>query len=136
MACKCQNRSTSGPLHFGAEFESGRRHRFRMSWYSKVAWSEGLFLRQHHLQQGDRYVEQFIENRTRHISPYPWGFAAIEIDRDLAHQNKFALRRASGIFQDGTPFDMPGSSPLPLAIDLPAGTEKQLIWMTMPAASV
>jgi type VI secretion system protein ImpJ len=107
-----------------------------MSWYSKVAWSEGLFLRQHHLQQGDRYVEQFIENRTRHISPYPWGFAAIEIDRDLAHQNKFALRRASGIFQDGTPFDMPGSSPLPLAIDLPAGTEKQLIWMTMPAASV
>ena len=107
-----------------------------MSWYSKVAWSEGLFLRQHHLQQGDRYVEQFIENRTRNISPYPWGFAAIEIDRDLAHQNKFALRRASGIFQDGTPFDMPGSSPLPLAIDLPAGTEKQLIWMTMPAASV
>jgi type VI secretion system protein ImpJ len=107
-----------------------------MSWYSKVAWSEGLFLRQHHLQQGDRYVEQFVENRTRHISPYPWGFAAIEIDRDLAHQNKFALRRASGIFQDGTPFDMPGSSPLPLAIDLPAGTEKQLIWMTMPAASV
>jgi type VI secretion system protein ImpJ len=107
-----------------------------MSWYSKVAWSEGLFLRQHHLQQSDRYVEQFIENRTRNISPYPWGFAAIEIDRDLAHQNKFALRRASGIFQDGTPFDMPGSSPLPLAIDLPAGTEKQLIWMTMPAASV
>ena len=107
-----------------------------MSWYSKVAWSEGLFLRQHHLQQGDRYVEQFIENRTRNISPYPWGFAAIEIDRDLAHQNKFALRRASGIFQDGTPFDMPGSSPLPMAIDLPAGTEKQLIWMTMPAASV
>ena len=107
-----------------------------MSWYSKVAWSEGLFLRQHHLQQGDRYVEQFIENRTRNISPYPWGFAAIEIDRDLAHQNKFALRRASGIFQDGTPFDMPGSSPLPMAIDLPAGTEKQLVWMTMPAASV
>jgi type VI secretion system protein ImpJ len=107
-----------------------------MSWYSKVAWSEGLFLRQHHLQQSDRYVEQFIENRTRNISPYPWGFAAIEIDRDLAHQNKFALRRASGIFQDGTPFDMPGSSPLPLAIDLPAGTEKQLVWMTMPAASV
>ena len=64
------------------------------------------------------------------------GVRGIEIDRDLAHQNKFALRRASGIFQDGTPFDMPGSSPLPLAIDLPAGTEKQLIWMTMPAASV
>jgi type VI secretion system protein ImpJ len=107
-----------------------------MSWYSKVAWSEGLFLRQHHLQQNDRYIEQLVESRTRNISPYPWGFASLEIDRDLAQQNKFALRRASGIFQDGTPFDMPASSPLPLAIDLPEGTEKQLIWMTMPAVSV
>jgi type VI secretion system protein ImpJ len=107
-----------------------------MSWYSKVAWSEGLFLRQHHLQQNDRYFERLVENRTHYISPYPWGFASLEIDRDLAQQNKFALRRASGIFQDGTPFDMPGSSPLPQAVDLPEGAEKQLIWMTMPAASV
>lgn len=107
-----------------------------MSWFSKVAWSEGLFLRQHHLQQNDRYVERLIENRVRSVTPYPWGFAAIEIDRDLAQQNKFALRRASGVFQDGTPFDMPGSSPLPLAIDVPEGSDKQLIWMTMPAASV
>ncbi|MBA3448997.1 MAG: type VI secretion system baseplate subunit TssK [Pseudaminobacter sp.] len=107
-----------------------------MSWYSKVAWSEGLFLRQHHLQQNDRYVEGLVENRTRYISPYPWGFAFLEIDRDLAQQNKFALRRATGVFQDGTPFDMPGSSPLPQAIDLPEGAEKQLVWMTMPAASV
>lgn len=107
-----------------------------MSWYSKVAWSEGLFLRQHHLQQNDRYLERLIENRVRSVSPYPWGFSAIEIDRDLAQQNKFALRRASGVFQDGTPFDMPGSSPLPLAIDLPEGAERQLVWMTMPAAAV
>ena len=44
--------------------------------------------------------------------------AEVEIDRDLAQQNKFALRRASGVFQDGTPFDMPGSSPLPEPVDL------------------
>lgn len=107
-----------------------------MSWYSKVAWSEGLFLRQHHFQQNDRYVERLIENRVRSISPYPWGFSAIEIDRDLAQQNKFALRRVSGIFQDGTPFDMPGASPLPTPIDVPEGTEKQLVWVTFPAATV
>src|SRR5262245_15621118 len=104
-----------------------------MSWYSKVPWSDCLFLRQHHPQPNDSFVEQLGESRARNISPYPCGFASFEIDRDLAQQNKFALRRASGIFQDGTPFDMPASSPLPLAIDLPEGTEKQLIWMTMPA---
>ena len=74
-----------------------------MSWYSKVAWSEGLFLRPHHLQQGDRYLEHLLEGRTSQITPYPWGFSEIEIDRDLAQQSKFGLRRAAGILSDGTP---------------------------------
>ena len=42
-----------------------------MSWYSKVFWSEGLFLRPHHLQQNDRYLEHLIEKRVRHVAPYP-----------------------------------------------------------------
>ena len=82
-----------------------------MFWYSKVAWSEGLFLRQHHLQQHDRYVEKLLDTRTRYLSPYPWGFSALEIDRELAEQNKFGLRQASGLPQDGTPFDLPGTGP-------------------------
>ena len=52
------------------------RSGYRMSWYSKVFWSEGLFLRPHHLQQNDRYLEHLIEKRVRHATPYPWGFAA------------------------------------------------------------
>ncbi|MBX3570552.1 MAG: type VI secretion system baseplate subunit TssK [Rhizobiaceae bacterium] len=107
-----------------------------MSWYSKVAWSEGLFLRQHHFQQNDRYFERLLENRVRLLGAYPWGFAQVEIDRDLSQQNKFALRRASGVFQDGTPFDMPGSSPLPAPIDVPAGADRQTVWLIMPAAVV
>jgi type VI secretion system protein ImpJ len=63
-----------------------------MSRYSKVNWSEGLFLRQHHLQQADRYTEQLVENRTRFASPYPWGFSDLKIDTDLAQRNKFGLR--------------------------------------------
>ncbi|KRA53071.1 type VI secretion protein [Devosia sp. Root635] len=105
-----------------------------MSRYSKVTWSEGLFLRQHHLQQADRYTEQLVENRARYASPYPWGFATLEIDTDLSQRNKFGLRRVSGIFQDGTPFDMPGTSPLPEPIDVPEGSDKLSVWLTVPAA--
>ena len=32
-----------------------------MSWYSKVVWSEGLFLRPHHFQQSDRYLENLLD---------------------------------------------------------------------------
>src|SRR5882757_1663386 len=84
-----------------------------MSWYSKVSWSEGLFLRPHHFQQNDRYHERQVESRVRFATPYPWGFSYLEIDRDLAQQSKFALRRAAGVMPDGTPFDIPADSPLP-----------------------
>lgn len=103
-----------------------------MSWYSKVVWSEGLFLRQQHLQQHDRYVEHLLDLRVRHTSPYPWGFSRIEIDRDLAQQNKFGLRAATGIFQDGTPFDLGGGSPLPKSIDVPEGAEHKYVYLTLP----
>jgi type VI secretion system protein ImpJ len=106
-----------------------------MSWFSKVVWSEGLFLRPHHLQQHDRYFERLVENRSRYASPYPWGFADLEIDRDLAQQNKFGLRRAAGVLPDGTPFDMPADSALPLPITVPESAAGQPIWLLMPMAT-
>src|SRR5262249_2901614 len=106
-----------------------------MSWYSKVLWSEGLFLRPHHLQQNDRYHEHLLERRVGHVPPYPWGFSVLEIDRDLAQQSKFSLRRAAGIMPDGTPFDIPGDSPIPDAIDVPDNAAGQIAWLSMPVAS-
>ena len=106
-----------------------------MSWNSKVVWSEGLFLRPHHLQQTDRYLESLVENRVRYATPYPWGFASVEIDRDLAQQSKFALRRAAGVLPDGTPFDVPGQSPLPAPVDVPEDAAGQVLWLTMPVAA-
>ena len=104
-----------------------------MSWYAKVVWAEGLFLRPQHLQQGDRYLEHFVEARTRHVTPYPWGFATLEIDRDLALQNKFALRRATGVMPDGLPFSMPEDTPLPAPIEVPANSANQQVWLRLPA---
>jgi type VI secretion system protein ImpJ len=105
-----------------------------MSWFSKVVWSEGLFLRPHHLQQGDRYLEHLIEARTANITPYPWGFSDFEIDRDLAQHNKFGLRRAAGIMPDGTPFRLPADSPLPAAISAPESAAGLYVWLIMPMA--
>ena len=104
-----------------------------MSWNAKVHWTEGLFLRPHHLQQADRYLETAIESRARHVTPYPWGFAALEIDRDLAQQSKFGLRRASGVMPDGGLFDFPGESPAPEPIEAPEAAAGQLVWLTVPA---
>jgi type VI secretion system protein ImpJ len=106
-----------------------------MSWYSKVFWSEGLFLRPHHLQQNDRYVEHLLERRVGHITPYPWGFSSLEIDHDLAQQSKFGLRRATGIMPDGTPFDMPLDCPIPDPINVPENATGLIAWLSLPVAA-
>ena len=106
-----------------------------MSWYSKVAWAEGLFLRPHHLQQSDRYLEHLVESRVRQVAPYPWGYSHLEIDRDVAQQSKFAMRRATGVMPDGTPFDFPGDSPPPEPIDVPDTAGGQVAWLCMPIAA-
>src|ERR1700685_2595717 len=106
-----------------------------MSWYTKVAWTEGLFLRPHHLQQTDRYHEHLLEARVRYATPYPWGFSYLEIDRDLAQQSKFSLRRAAGIMPDGTPLDFPADSPLPPPIVVPDTASLQIAWLSMPVAA-
>jgi type VI secretion system protein ImpJ len=107
-----------------------------MSWYTKVAWTEGLFLRPQHFQQSDRYHEHLLESRVRFATPYPWGFSHLEIDQDMAKQSKFALRRAAGVLPDGTPFDMPFDSPLPPPIVVPDNAAQQIAWLSMPVAAV
>jgi type VI secretion system protein ImpJ len=103
-----------------------------MSWNAKVHWTEGLFLRPHHLQQADRYAENAIESRSRHVTPYPWGFSALDIDRDLLQQSKFGLRRAAGVMPDGGLFDFPAESPAPPPVIVPEAAAGQLIWLSMP----
>jgi type VI secretion system protein ImpJ len=106
-----------------------------MSWYTKVAWTEGLFLRPHHLQQNDRYFERLLESRVRQTTPYPWGFSLIQIDRDLSQQSKFGLRAGAGIMPDGTPFDVPADSPLPEPIEVPDTAAGQMLWLSIPVAA-
>jgi len=103
-----------------------------MSWNAKVHWTEGLFLRPHHFQQSDRYLENAIESRTRHTTPYPWGFSDIEIDYDLSHQGKFGLRRGAGVLPDGGLFDFPADSPGPAPIEVPENAAGQLVWLLAP----
>lgn len=84
-----------------------------MSAHNRVVWSEGLFLQPQHFQQQDRYLERYVESRCQALIPYSWGFTEVEIERDFLKIGKFGLRRAMGVFPDGTPIRMPDDDPLP-----------------------
>src|SRR5215204_4762996 len=103
-----------------------------MSIYSKVVWSEGLFLRPQHFQQQDRHFERYVESRCHALAPYSWGFTELEIEQDLLSIGKLGLRRAAGVFPDGTPFRMPDDDPLPAPMDIGAQARDQIVYLAVP----
>ena len=103
-----------------------------MSWYSKVLWSEGLFLRPQHLQQQDRHHEWWVEARARSLGSHFWGFLALELDAAALLSGKLALDSARGVLPDVTPFDFPAVDEAPAALEVPAGLHGALVYLTLP----
>ena len=103
-----------------------------MSWYSKVVWSEGLFLRPQHFQQQDRHMEWYVETRTQALGGLFWGFAQLELDSAALATGKIALAAARGVLPDGTPFDFPAAHPAPLALDIPPNAKNAIVYLALP----
>lgn len=99
----------------------------------RVAWREGLFLRQQHFQQQDRAFEALVGARSRAARPYPWGVTELVINQDLAALGKFAVERLSGVLPDGLPFSIPGDLPPPPPLDVPTNTRDAILYLTLPA---
>ena len=103
-----------------------------MSEKNRVIWSEGLFLRPQHFQQQDRYLEAFVEGRTAGLRSNSWGFTELELERDLLSIGKLGVRRARGVFPDGTPFLVPDDDPAPTPLDITLQIRDQIIYLALP----
>lgn len=103
-----------------------------MSWYNKVVWSEGLFLRPQLFQQQERYLEHFAHKRAAALSPFFWGFHHFVIDAESLALGKLVVSGAAGIFQDGTPFEAPAHAKLPAPLALRHEHLNQTIYLAVP----
>ncbi|UVS86371.1 type VI secretion system baseplate subunit TssK [Burkholderia glumae] len=104
-----------------------------MSWYNKVVWSEGLFLRPQLFQQQERYFEYLSHRRSVALSPFFWGFGQYEIDQESLSFGKLVFKGGSGVFPDGTPFDVPSHTPPPPPpLTIEPAHQDQLIYLAVP----
>ena len=103
-----------------------------MTWSNRVVWLEGMFLRAQHFQQQDRWLEALILDRTASLRPYGWGLIEAAINRNLLAAGQFALASASGVFEDGTPFALPGETDQPVPLDLPETTRNAIVYLVLP----
>ncbi len=103
-----------------------------MSWSNRVVWWEGMFLRTQHFQQQDRWTEAMLRGVTRALRPHPWGMVDYALDRDLLGTGRFALSSAAGVFEDGSPFSLPGEADHPVPLDMPDSARNALVYLALP----
>ena len=103
---------------------------------NRIVWSEGLFLRPQHFQQQERFLEAYVGAAALRRHAHAWGFTELEIERDMLAIGKFAVRRASGIFPDGTPFSIPDDDPLPAPLEVGPTLRDQVVHLAVPLRKV
>ncbi|HET6371354.1 MAG TPA: type VI secretion system baseplate subunit TssK, partial [Nitrospiria bacterium] len=78
-----------------------------MNKHQKVVWSEGMLLIPQHFQYWDRYHEALLSTRLGSLSPFGWGVAELEIDRDGLANGTVSLLGFRGVMPDGLLVEVP-----------------------------
>jgi type VI secretion system protein ImpJ len=86
-----------------------------MKMLSKVVWFEGMYLAPHHFQAQNRYFEDSIHFATDSVWRDGYGFSSYALDPEALRNGTVSVLQARGLFEDGLPFDMKESDPLPEA---------------------
>ncbi|WAR45708.1 type VI secretion system baseplate subunit TssK [Methylomonas rapida] len=103
-----------------------------MSENNRVVWSEGMFLRPQHFQQHDRYFENLLRGLSQGVRAYAWGFSRLKLDQTCLAIGKLGLTECSGVFPDGTPFDLPQDDDLPLPLEVPENEKASVVYLALP----
>lgn len=100
---------------------------------NQVVWTEGLFVRPHHFQHQQRYVEDLVRSSINGVDAYQFGFTKLLLDDSALAQGKIKIEAAAGFMPDGTAFDMPGGDPVPPILSLEDGkVDGEIIYFCLP----
>jgi type VI secretion system protein ImpJ len=81
--------------------------------YSRVVWSEGMHLAQHHFQAQSRYFEASTAFALSRLFFKPYGFIRLILDEEAIREGTITLLEARGVMPDGLAFEFPQGDPLP-----------------------
>ena len=102
-----------------------------MSEFSKIAWSEGMFLRPQHFQQQDRHLHYNQQSRQEQLAPFSWGVYDYQLDSQCLKFSQFGLTSLRGILPDGTLLELPDIEPLPAPLSIGKGCRDQQVYLCL-----
>lgn len=85
---------------------------------SRVVWSEGMHLAQHHFQAQARYFEDSLAFALSQLFGQTYGLVGYELDSEALRNCSASLIHARGIMPDGLGFHFPDADPLPEPRDI------------------
>jgi type VI secretion system protein ImpJ len=91
-----------------------------------------MFLGPQHFQQHDRFLLNTMAMVVKGMGAHAHGLMHYEMDTSALGEGKFALSSASGLFPDGTPFDLPNGSDLPEPVVIDSDCRDTLISLAIP----
>jgi type VI secretion system protein ImpJ len=99
-----------------------------------VAWSDGMLIETQHFQQLERHLSHQTALRLGQTSNHGWGFTLLDVDEDGLGLGRLGLRRARGVFQDGTAFSLPSDDALPEPLDTELAQAGDIACLAVQAA--
>jgi type VI secretion system protein ImpJ len=78
---------------------------------TRVVWSEGMHLAQHHFQTQSAYFEEVAGATMSALFHAPWGLLDLQLDEPALLNGTAAIMAGRGILPDGTPFSFPDDAP-------------------------
>lgn len=73
-----------------------------MKFWPEIHWSEGQFMRPHHLQAAFRSAETLRNAVIDGCQPFPWGFAALDLASDAVETGILEIRSCDLRLRDGS----------------------------------
>jgi len=95
-----------------------------MNLWTEVHWSEGMFLRPHHFQASQRWLETVIRTGLDGIRPFAWGFLELQVAQEPLENFTLRIDACRVRMKDGTWVQIPENtkvSPLNFQDALEAG---------------
>lgn len=84
----------------------------------RILWGEGMFLRPQHFQQQSLFLEQKATALLQQSHRHQWGVTQLQLDEQALKEGVVRIDLLAVMFRDGTLYQAPAHSALPLSRDL------------------
>jgi type VI secretion system protein ImpJ len=97
----------------------------------RVVWADGMLLLPQHFIQQEEFLLGVIREQASYLHVERWGVSRLDIAAQELGHGCFRVHAVTGIFPDGTHFDLPGNASVPEPLEITASDEGSVLALAL-----